>query len=70
MWEKLVKEGVNELSKRVNKTQQYIEKFEEMNTKILLRIFKKADFSEKNIAIGVILKERGYTFKSGEWVKE
>lgn len=70
MWEKLVKAGVSEVSKRANKTQKFRERFESMDTNTLLRMFKKADFSEKNLAIGIILKERGYVLKSGEWEKE
>ena len=67
--EKLCKVGFEATKEKASKVNSVRESLEGVDTNRLISMYKIGDFSDKNLAIYSILKDRGYELKNRVWSK-
>lgn len=69
MLKNILKAGMNTLEKKGRNMQALKPQYESYDTFDLICMYKN-DFSDKNLAIASILRERGYKYYKGTWIEE
>lgn len=67
--EKLCKAGFEATKEKASKVNSARESLEGVDTNRLISMYKIGDFSDRNLAIHSILKDRGYELKNRVWSK-
>lgn len=67
--ENLCKVGFEATKEKASKVNSVRESLEGVDTNRLISMYKIGDFSDKNLAIHSILKDRGYELKNRVWSK-
>lgn len=64
-----MKAGMKMAKDKVMDIQEKKEYFEDMSDSMLMSLYRKNDLSSESLAIGTILRTRGYSFVNGQWKK-
>ncbi|MCQ8213735.1 hypothetical protein NON08_14635 [Cetobacterium somerae] len=67
--EKLCKAGFEATKEKATRVNSVREGLEDLDSETLISMHKTGDFSDKNIAIITILKDRGYQLNGRIWSK-
>ncbi|WP_426709748.1 hypothetical protein [Cetobacterium sp. SF1] len=70
MLDNLFKKGFSALKDKAAKVKVVQEELEALDSETLIRKYRLGDFSDKNMAISIILKDRNYNLVKGHWEKE